>query len=215
MKHVSTTDWHEWRRQGIGASDASIIMRAVPEKWGTIRGLWMEKTNHPDAAKRIATYVMKRGKLLEPRARAAYEKETGLRIQTEVLVQNVTNPVFRATLDGLSEGLETRVMEGKCPGKADHEIATRGRIPPKYVWQCAHTLMTTELDRCDYWSFYKGNGVLIPYFRDEKIEKRLREGELRFWESVENTRRPEHVPSNTETRVLGEGARIFQLRRTR
>lgn len=66
----NTKEWLEWRSQGIGASDAPIIMGASP--WKTPYKLWLEKTTgQSDFQGNEAT---ERGHALEDSARQCAEK---------------------------------------------------------------------------------------------------------------------------------------------
>ena len=52
--HQNTPEWHRWRMQGIGASDAPAIMGETAFK--TPRMLWSEKNSSP-ASTRIAVLL--------------------------------------------------------------------------------------------------------------------------------------------------------------
>ena len=70
----NTTEWLNYRREGIGASDASIIMGK--SKYKTIQELWEEKTGlvEPDNK---TNFIQKKGHDLEIKARYFIELETG------------------------------------------------------------------------------------------------------------------------------------------
>ena len=61
--------WLDWRRGGVGASDAPAIMGVSP--WMDVEALWLEKTGR--ATGRPSSFAMRRGQLLEPEARARPE----------------------------------------------------------------------------------------------------------------------------------------------
>jgi len=44
----NSTDWHDWRRGGLGSSDAPVVMGNSP--WMTPRKLWSIKTHRIDEA---------------------------------------------------------------------------------------------------------------------------------------------------------------------
>ena len=73
--HQNTLDWHRWRLQGIGASDAPVVMGDGAFK--TPRTLWSIKTGQmrEDAAGPAA----RRGRELEGLARQVYEQKAGLK----------------------------------------------------------------------------------------------------------------------------------------
>ncbi len=191
MTRLSLLEWLHWRRQGITSTDASIIMRAVPPSWGTVHGLWMEKTGRP-VPPRERTQRMKRGSDLEPRARALYEKMTGLKMPA-VYIEHAQNPIIRSSFDGINDDAR-RVLEIKCPGAVDHATAVNGRIPDKYIWQCVHHLMTVEYEDLDYFSFDGEKGVIVPFKRDLKLEQQLFEAEKEFWGYVQRDECPPKEP---------------------
>src|ERR1700752_3050112 len=125
--HQNTAEWHRWRRQGLGASDAPIIMGEAAFK--TARMLWSVKTGRAqdDAAGRAA----RRGRELERRARRAYEQEVGIQMEPLCLVHDQME-WMRASLDGLSFDGST-VLEIKCPiNMRDQTAAQQGQVPPEY-----------------------------------------------------------------------------------
>ncbi len=67
----NTPEWHRWRRQGIGASDAPVIMGETPFK--TPRTLWSIKTGRTQEDP--AGPAARRGRELERFARRAYERQ--------------------------------------------------------------------------------------------------------------------------------------------
>ena len=128
--HQNTPDWHRWRLQGIGASDAPVIMGDGAFK--TPRTLWSIKTGRmrEDAAGLAA----RRGRELEGLARQVYEQQTGTQMEPLCLVHDELQ-WMRASLDGLSfDG--AIVLEIKCPtSQRDRTAAQQGRVPTQYYAQ--------------------------------------------------------------------------------
>ena len=126
----NTPDWHRWRQQGLGASDAPVIMGDAAFK--TTRMLWSIKTGRmqeepPGPAAR-------RGRELERLARQAYEQELGIQMEPLCLVHDELE-WMRASLDGLSFDGST-VLEIKCPMNVrDQSAARAGSVPPHYYAQ--------------------------------------------------------------------------------
>ena len=100
----NTPEWHRWRRQGIGASDAPVIMGETPFK--TPRTLWSIKTGR--ATETAAGPAARRGRELERFARRAYERQTGVQMEPLCLVHERLD-WMRASLDGLSFDGSTRL----------------------------------------------------------------------------------------------------------
>ena len=181
-------EWHSWRRKGIGASEASIIMDA--SKYSTRYKLWEQKTGGAPLEQAL-NFGMIRGHELEPRARARFELEYDLEMPP-VCFQNSGLPWLRASLDGWDEE-EKAILEIKCPNKNDHALACIGEIPEKYMWQLAHQLLVTDGRKVYYYSFDGEKGVCVEksaaYFKD-RFPKLLK-AEKDFWTLVEKDKAPE------------------------
>ena len=174
----STEAWLAWRRDGIGASDAPVIMGLSP--WQKEGELLLLKTGQK--AERPANDAMERGKRLEPVARQAYVDHTGIAV-APMCVQSREHAWMRASLDGLSPD-GRHVVEIKCPGEKDHSLAAAGTVPGKYYPQLQHILAVTGLAEIYYWSFRYGHTVLLRVDRDEAFIAELIEKEVAFWTQV-------------------------------
>lgn len=177
-------DWKKWRSEGLGASDAPIVMGVSP--WKTRYQLWEEKCglNVKDDGNNWAT---RRGNDLEPKARAHYELLHTIDMPV-AFVQHKDYPFIRASLDGYNE--EKRViLEIKCPGKEDHEKARVGEIPDKYWPQVQHQLLATGADYVHYYSFDGESGHLVIAEPDPDYIDGLFKELCLFWELVQ-TRTP-------------------------
>jgi putative phage-type endonuclease len=174
----STEEWLSWRRQGIGASDAPVIMGHSP--WQKESELLLLKTGRKTEAP--ANQAMQRGKRLEPLARLAYVNYTGVDV-VPMCVQSLAYDWMRASLDGLSPD-GGHVVEIKCPGEKDHQLADSGIIPEKYYAQLQHILAVTGLAEISYWSFRFDHTVLLKIKRDDSFITGLIEKEAAFWARV-------------------------------
>lgn len=184
-------EWHNWRRQGIGASDAAVILKKSP--WSTPFKLWQEKLGLVPPP--IANEAMKRGVELEPVARKFYEEKTGIEMPA-VMVENEKISFLRASLDGLNKKV---ALEIKCPGAKSHAQTMQTKsIPEHYMWQLVHQMAAADLERVDYLSFDGKDGIIIPFERDLKLEKKLLAEETAFWEYVVHQIEPEVTESDFE-----------------
>jgi putative phage-type endonuclease len=174
----STDEWLCWRRGGIGASDAPVVMGLSP--WQKDGELLLLKTGQQ--TERPANSAMERGKRLEPVARLAFVKHSGVQVEP-VCVQSCAHPWMRASLDGLSAD-GCHVVEIKCPGEKDHRLAASGSVPEKYFPQLQHILAVTGLGEIYYWSFRFEHTVLLKVERDESFISQLLEKEVDFWTRV-------------------------------
>lgn len=178
-----TDKWLEWRKQGIGASDAPIIMGVSPYK--TRYELWLEKTGQREDEQ--PTWAMQRGIDMEAKARAHYELKYNADMPPAV-VEHQQHPYLRASLDGFNG---KTVLEIKCPGKEDHALALNGIVPPKYYPQLQHQLMVTGAGCAHYWSFDGEKGVLLEVLPDLPYIVKLADIEMGFWKNVLERRPPE------------------------
>ena len=104
-----TPEWKAWRREGISATDSSVILRRNP--YQTPWRLWCEKTGKfalPDLSNNPA---VQNGVDHEDDARRLFIQ----RHQTCVIpcCAEGDDPIFRASFDGLTP--ENRPVEIKCP----------------------------------------------------------------------------------------------------
>ena len=69
----NSNDRREWRRSGLGSSDAPVVMGE--SRWMMPRALWEIKTRRSEEPA-VENLAARRGRRLEAAARAAYEAET-------------------------------------------------------------------------------------------------------------------------------------------
>lgn len=172
-------EWLAWRRAGIGASDAPIIMGVSP--WSTPYKLWCEKTSQTPPVDEY-NWATERGNELEPMARADYELMYGLDMPV-VLAAHAEYPFLRASLDGYNAEQKI-ILEIKCPGAADHLSAAEGKVPDKYFPQLQHQLLVTGAAKVHYYSFDGRKAHLVEVLPDHSYIQTLLEKELAFWKFV-------------------------------
>lgn len=174
-----TTAWLEWRRHGIGSSDAPAIMgenpwkcsaRLLAEKLGTARPL-------PSNA------AMERGVVLEPEARRRYEALRRTRVLPACLQSN-RHAWLRASVDGLEAG-GNAVVEIKCGESIYRKMADRRQVPRYYFGQLQHILAVTDLPAIDFFCWLPDRpGIHLRVDRDERYIARLVEAEQAFWQRL-------------------------------
>ncbi len=180
-------DWKKWRSEGIGASDAPVVMGVSP--WKTRLQLWEEKTG-VFIPKDTGNWATARGLELEPKARANYELTHNIAMPI-AFVEHKQYPFIRASLDGYSEE-KSIVLEIKCPGKADHAIAKAGSIPDKYWPQLQHQLLASGAEKVHYYS-YDGDSdfALVEVIPDIAYIGKLLVELITFWDMVKQQVPPE------------------------
>jgi len=182
----NTPEWHRWRRQGLGASDAPVIMGDAAFK--TTRMLWSIKTGRMQ--EEAPGPAARRGRELERLARQAYEREVGIQMEPLCLVHDELK-WMRASLDGLSFDGAT-VLEIKCPTNVRDQSAVKaGRVPPHHYAQLQHELEVSRAGELHYWSFDGSKGSLVKVRPDHDYLKRLLNAEAAFWQRVRENVWPE------------------------
>ena len=170
--------WLEWRRGGIGSSDAATLMDASP--WKTRYDLYKEKVF--GEVTQEDNDAMKHGRDKEPMVREWLQE----RFEMFLEPRNIENPVYhwsRASLDAISF-CGRHIFEIKCPYKnaKDHAMARSGKVPEKYFPQLQHQMLVTDLRKIGYISFFEGH-FADPIFinRDDEYVERLFKAEICFW----------------------------------
>ncbi len=175
-----TPEWHAWRKEGIGASEASTILGV--SRWESAKGHLLKRCGM--LPKRASTTAMRRGTALEPEARLAYVEHIG-EVVVPMCVQSKQRPWMRASLDGMTwDG--TQVVEIKCGQHVYREASMFRRVPLQYVGQVQHILAVTGLPGMDFWCYWPGREpVLIPVSRDDLFIRMLIAVEEEFWERLQ------------------------------
>jgi putative phage-type endonuclease len=173
----NTQEWLDFRKNCIGASDAPIIMGVSP--WKTPYELWKEKRSE---SKNETNYAMRRGTEMEPEARAYASEMIGADLRP-VVCQSTIYPWAIASIDGMDEE-NTLVVEVKCPGEIDHNIALGGNIPEKYYPQIQHQLFVTGLPMALYFSYDGDEGCLVRVDRNDDYIKKMMIKEEEFFNSM-------------------------------
>jgi putative phage-type endonuclease len=135
-----TTEWREWRHNGIGASDASTIMGE--NRFKSAAQLLNEKLGPAQDYGQNA--AMARGAELEPEARRLYIAKTGREVRP-VCLQSTRYDWLRASLDGFAINHDA-VVEIKCGQSAYRTASQTGSVPDYYYGQMQHILAVTGLD---------------------------------------------------------------------
>jgi len=152
--------WHQIRCGRLTASRAHDIL-ARPRRGHDEsasrreyrRQLVCERlTGHPQEPTFVSR-AMRRGRALEPAARAAYAARTGQLVHTTGFVAHDTLPAG-CSLDGHVGEHVDGVVEIKAPHTATHlrYLLTR-RVPRRYVSQLTHHLWITGAAWCDFVSY--------------------------------------------------------------
>lgn len=202
-------EWLEWRRQGIGGSDAAAILGLDP--WRSPMAVWLDKTGRLPL-EREETEWQRWGHRLEQAVAAEFCYRTGLVVGVEqAQAQHPELPWMRATLDGLvyespqPDGAHRRdalgLLEIKTASWRSPVSWRDGRVPDHVAVQVQHNLEVAQLDHAWLAVLLDGQELRIHELeRDPDTVAALVEAEREFWQRVESGNPPpaDAQPSTTE-----------------
>ena len=196
-------DWLEYRKQGIGGSDASVVCGI--NRYKSPIELWMEKTGqlpHQEAGE--AAYW---GTQLEPFVRAEFTKRTGIEVsRRNELLQSEEHPFMLANLDGICEVPDV----GPCIFEAKTASAYKvgeweDAIPDEYALQLAHYMAVTGYAGAYIAVLIGGNTFKWKFIeRDEELISMLIQLETDFWNHVQDGTPPPLDGSDASAKFLAE-----------
>lgn len=202
-ENMPYADWLEYRKLGIGGSDASVVCGINHYKSPV--ELWMEKTNQLQAQE--AGEAAYWGTQLEPFVRAEFTKRTGLEVkQVKYLLQSEEYPFMLANLDGVCEvtNIGTCIFEAKTTSayKAGEWEDT---IPDEYMCQIQHYMAVTGYKGAYIAVLIGGNTFKWRFVeRDEELISMLIELESAFWNRVQDCTPPSLDGSDACAKFLAE-----------
>lgn len=187
-KNMPYEEWLNWRKKGIGGSDASVVCGV--NKYKSPVELFMDKTDSaefglqsPEEAGESAYW----GTVLESVVRTEFTKRTGIPVaEVNKLLRSREYPFMLANLDGVCRhsALGTCVFEAKTASayKAGEWDAT---IPEEYMLQLQHYLAVTGYAGAYIAVLIGGNTFKYRFIlRDEELISKLIQWESDFWEHV-------------------------------
>lgn len=181
--------WLAVRNQGIGGSDASVIMGLNPYK--SAYQLWLEKRGIAEPEDLTGNPYIYWGQKNEANIADWFQEETGKKIRRLGTLQNREKPFLLANVDRMVTG-EDAGLEIKTAGVSQYKKWKDDEIPDSYYCQCLHYMAVTG---ADYWYIavlLGGNDAKWKRIeRNEEDIKALLEKEREFWHLVETGVAPE------------------------
>lgn len=181
--------WLAVRNQGIGGSDASVIMGLNPYK--SAYQLWLEKRGIAEPEDLTGNPYIYWGHKNEANIADWFQEETGKKIRRLGTIQNRKKPFMIANVDRMVTG-EDAGLEIKTAGVSQYKKWKDDEIPDSYYCQCLHYMAVTG---ADYWYIavlLGGNDAKWKKIeRNEEDIRALIDEETKFWEMVETNRPPE------------------------
>lgn len=185
---LSREEWLEYRRLGIGGSDAAAVLGISPFR--TARDLYYDKLNIATADDDENWVAKEMGNLLEPLVAKIFAKKTGLKIyQRKCMFQHPFYPWMLADLDYLVELPDgtVAILEIKTTNynAKDHWWYNGKEIVPVYYEsQGRHYMAVMNIDRVYFCCLYGNNedeAIIRHIDRDMDYEAELIEMERCFW----------------------------------
>ena len=202
-ENLSYKDWLEYRRQGIGGSDASVVCGI--SRYKSPVELWMEKTGQlPYQEAGEAAYW---GTQLEALVRDEFTKRTGIEVRlVKQLLQSEEHPFMMANLDGVCEHpdygpvvFEAKTASAYKAGEWDDAI------PDEYMCQVQHYMAVTGYKAAYIAVLIGGNCCRWKLIeRDGKLISMLILFESVFWEHVQNGTPPPLDGSDASAKFLAQ-----------
>lgn len=152
MKIISleqgTPEWLAWRKGGIGASDAPILLNGSHFKRTFETFLDQHITGKEDDTPKNE-FIMNRGKEFEPQARTWYERRFYVQAPP-ICVESIPYPFIRASLDGWLPTPRI-TLEIKYADQESHRLALeKNEVTPKYTPQLLHQCLATASPKVHY-----------------------------------------------------------------
>ena len=185
---LSREEWLEFRRQGIGGSDAASVLGISPFRTGV--DLYYDKLGLPVENSEENWVAMEMGHLLEDLVARIFEKKTGLKVcPMPFLFQHPDHPWMLANVDRLvtlPDG-RTAILEIKTTNynaRDKWEYDGKPIVPQYYEAQARHYMAVMDLDKVYFCCLYGNNEdevIIRSIDRDMAYEGELIALEENFW----------------------------------
>ena len=202
-ENLPYAEWLEYRKQGIGGSDASVVCGV--SRYKSPVELWLDKTGQlPAQEAGEAAYW---GTQLEPFVRAEFTKRTGIEVQcVRQLLQSGELPFMLANLDGICQVPDygTCIFEAKT-ASAYKAGEWDDAIPDEYQLQIQHYMAVTGYKAAYIAVLIGGNSFKWRFVeRDEELISMLIDLEADFWRHVQDCTPPPLDGSDASAKFLAQ-----------
>ncbi len=169
------------------------------EKWRTYRkdkwtgstaiDLLRGKKTPPESDSDYDNKYMQRGRILEPLAIEAYERETGNKVSHFGFITNSKYKHAGYSPDGIKGDI---LLEVKCLNEKSHMELVKGKIPIAYQSQIQFGLLISELRNAEL-IYYNPDAerplIVVPIFPDRVIQDNL----IKRLKATEPKRKPSQM----------------------
>lgn len=214
-----TPEWHLFRANGLGSSDAPVIMGVSPYRTPLelfkekLRARELAQAGLAEAADPDKEFIFAKGHRTEALIRNQFQELTGVEMKPICLIHDKWDHI-RASLDGFDKN-KFGVLEAKLVGKAVLEQARspkrmkiRERIPLAHFVQIQEELEVADVD-LGHWFGHdgEGTGVLLEIRADRSFQKEMLNQMHGFWERLRNNEAP---PLSDRDYLLPEDVSLLQ-----
>jgi putative phage-type endonuclease len=197
-KNLPYEQWLDWRRKGIGGSDAPAIMGVSP--WQTPFDTWLDKTGQKEDEE--GSERMYWGNVLEEIVAREFAKRNDMKVRRQnYIFQHSDHEFMLANVDRGIVG-ERALLE--C--KTTNAFYKDEGCPEHYTVQAMHYMAVMGYDRC-YLAVLAGGQKYYQYTveRDnDYIDNKLIPAEQDFWNLVKAGEMPEVDGSDACSRLLAQ-----------
>ena len=209
---MSDQAWHDWRRDGIGASDIGALLGL--SRWDSPWSLWATKVGLLSPTETTERQQM--GHDFEPVIAQLFTRKTGLYVAAEqTWCANPAEPWMRCTVDGfVGEGFEpdgTVVLDidmstalGGFEAKTDGRLGWPDGVPDSYEAQAQWSMGVTGMER--WWI-----AVIFSGWRFEVFEVKRDDADIAFMVGRARTFWFDHVLTGTPPPTDGSQATLDAL----
>lgn len=197
---MENKEWHEQRLNGIGGSEASVVLGINP--WQSRLELYNKKVERKIDVQSSDNIRFKLGHVLEPLIAEEYTKMTGRVLESRPQKIHPEYPFINGNVDR-----EIVKSERATPGIL--EIKTKGafinwegdEIPPYYIAQLQQYLAVYNYTWGSFavLDFNKFKISITDIERDDNLINKIIEEEKKFWKLVTNKTPPEIELSHQAT----------------
>ena len=210
-KNLSREDWLQFRKQGIGSSDAAAACGIHP--YLSMLELWMIKTGRMESSidasnnNGIEGYSpLYWGNTLEPMVAKYYQEHTGNKVRrVNAILQHPDSDkhFMLANLDYSVVGSdEVQILECKTAGEHGAKLWKHG-VPLYVTCQVQHQLAVTGKTAAHICVLLCGHEAKVyKVERDERLIESIIEHERLFWQYVETDTPPTPDHSESAARAL-------------
>jgi putative phage-type endonuclease len=189
---MSREKWLEFRKAGLGGSDASSVLGV--SKYKSPLRCWLEKTGQAPDEDGISEAAFWGTTLEAVIAKVYADRNPDVKVRNvNFILQHPNYPWMLANIDRLliyPDGTKA-VLEVKTAGFFVAGEWAEDDVPVAYMAQAAHYMAVTGLDKVIFVCLIAGQKLVIREFiRDMELEESLIAKELEFWDMVQSDTMP-------------------------